>query len=143
MCRDGEEVAERRREQRSELLFGEEFEEGRFEVVYAILQGGQEPHCVVGESGMVDERIGGCRDGRRDGSRGTRCASIQPRPARSVAPAVPSRHTSHALGCKRWSFTLTFVTTTLGKMTASIWHANHERCRELASPDIFNFVISV
>ncbi|KAF1919642.1 PQ loop repeat protein-like protein, partial [Ampelomyces quisqualis] len=28
-------------------------------------------------------------------------------------------------------------------MTARAWLANHDRCRELASPDIFNFVISV
>jgi hypothetical protein len=31
----------------------------------------------------------------------------------------------------------------VANMTVSIWHAEHARCRELASPDIFNFVISV
>lgn len=41
---DGEEVAERGREKRRELLFREELEEGGFEVVYAMLETGQELH---------------------------------------------------------------------------------------------------
>ena len=44
---DGEEVAEGRREEGSELLFGEEFEQRGLEIVYTVLQAGEELHGDV------------------------------------------------------------------------------------------------
>lgn len=40
MCSDGEEIAEGGRQERGELLFGEEFEERGFAVVEGALEGG-------------------------------------------------------------------------------------------------------
>lgn len=95
---------------------------------------------------MKEERIGWCGDGAygvRDGSEGTRFN--EPRHARSVAPAF-RRVTSHAPARRKRSvagFTITATTHFSIKMAASIWHKYDERCRELASPNIFNFGLSV
>lgn len=46
MRRDGEQVAERGRQERCELLFREQLEERGFELVDAALEGRQELHTV-------------------------------------------------------------------------------------------------
>jgi hypothetical protein len=57
---------------------------------------------------------------------------------------VASHVTRSELLVSAGAFMLTHCNTNfVANMTASIWHAEHARCRELASPDIFNFVISV
>jgi hypothetical protein len=50
--RDGEQVAERRGEERCELLFGEDLKEGGLEIVYAILERRKELHGGVDWGGM-------------------------------------------------------------------------------------------
>lgn len=140
MCGDGEEVAERRREQRRELLFGQEFEERGFEVVDAILEGRQELHDGERIHGGRDESVGvgvGVATAvkgrgwmsRGMGTVGCTCPSVASHVTRS-----PSRPALRAQSC---------YTRLYASMTASIWHADHARCRELASPDMFNLVISV
>lgn len=123
MCGDGEEVAERRREQGCELLFGQEFEERGFEVVYAILEGRQELHGGRGVGAMGRRRIQGGRDGdgsvgvatavkgrgrmsRGMGAVGCTCPSVASHVTRS-----PSRPELRAPRRKRQSFLLMLAAT--------------------------------
>jgi hypothetical protein len=87
-----------------------------------------------GKSGASDARRWPCRDGRE-----TRDSTSRGRlhlPSRRV-----SRHTLTGIGA---SFVLDpTATLTHHAMTASMWQPNHQRCRELAYPDLLNFAVSM